>query len=220
MGDYARTVFVRNLAWTSNESGASRQAAACATSRPFPSLTPVRTDLQAEFAKAGNVVDARVIRFKESPAKSRGFGFVTFSSAEEAAKAVQLMHGAELAGRQLFVQLSEPREPRFPAAGSRAAGAHAAAVSVARVELVDARPRAGGSAYSERALRAFPQLSARFGDVAAAPLLPGLRRILLFGGAAHAQPFAPARALSSAVHAPSAAPRLARALLGRLKRVL
>jgi len=44
--------------------------------------------------------------------RPRGFGFVTMSTPEEAQKAIDAMHGKELAGRALTVNLARPREER------------------------------------------------------------------------------------------------------------
>jgi RNA recognition motif-containing protein len=49
--------------------------------------------------------------------KSRGFAFVTMSSAEEAEKAIQGMHGKNLGGRDLTVNVARPREERPPGGG-------------------------------------------------------------------------------------------------------
>jgi len=89
------------------------RSACCNTAGSLPPLT-CGADLDAVFGKVGTVVESRVIRFKDEAAKSRGFGFVTFASAAEAARAVAELNGASLGGRELYVELSEPREPRFP----------------------------------------------------------------------------------------------------------
>ncbi len=56
--------------------------------------------------------------YRDKPSKSRGFGFVTFSTPQSAAQAVAQLHGASVGGRQLSVEIAEPREPRFPRANS------------------------------------------------------------------------------------------------------
>jgi RNA recognition motif-containing protein len=50
--------------------------------------------------------------------KPRGFGFVTMSTAEEAQNAINALHGAQLDGRPLTVNIARPREER-PAGGGR-----------------------------------------------------------------------------------------------------
>ncbi|MCD7450782.1 hypothetical protein HAX54_008419 [Datura stramonium] len=53
--------------------------------------------LQEAFSKYGEVVEARVIYDRES-GRSRGFGFVTFNSAEDASAAIQALDQQELDG--------------------------------------------------------------------------------------------------------------------------
>jgi len=48
--------------------------------------------------------------------RPRGFGFVTMSSADEAQKAIEGLHGKDLGGRALTVNIAKPREER-PAGG-------------------------------------------------------------------------------------------------------
>lgn len=67
------------------------------------------TKLADVFAKAGTVVSAKVITDKYS-GRSRGFGFVEMSSPEETKKAIEMLNGFELEGRQLVV--NEARPPR------------------------------------------------------------------------------------------------------------
>ena len=72
------------------------------------------------YAHASVAIDVRalvqVIMFRDQPGKSRGFGFVTMRTAEDAKKAVEELNGTNLGGRTLSVSISEPREPRFPRA--------------------------------------------------------------------------------------------------------
>jgi RNA recognition motif-containing protein len=65
--------------------------------------------LQGMFTSYGEVVEAKVITDRET-GRSRGFGFVTFASEEEAKKACEL-NGTELEGRTIRVDLArENRE--------------------------------------------------------------------------------------------------------------
>lgn len=66
--------------------------------------------LKSEFEVCGEVVSARVVTDRES-GKSRGFGYVEFTKAEFAQKALE-MAGNEIDGRQIKVDLSAPRPPR------------------------------------------------------------------------------------------------------------
>lgn len=74
--------------------------------------------LRAAFEQFGEVTDAKVITDRES-GRSRGFGFVTFSTAEEASEAQNQMNGTELDGRSLKVDIAKEREPRGGGGGGR-----------------------------------------------------------------------------------------------------
>lgn len=54
------------------------------------------------FSPHGEVVEGRVASQRES-GRSRGFGFVTMSSEEEAQKAIEALDGHELSGRSIKV---------------------------------------------------------------------------------------------------------------------
>ncbi|EOY22297.1 hypothetical protein QUC31_007662 [Theobroma cacao] len=64
------------------------------------------------FEKAGTVEIAEVIYNRETE-QSRGFGFVTMSSVEEAEKAAELFNRYDLNGRLLTVNKASPRGSRF-----------------------------------------------------------------------------------------------------------
>ncbi len=65
------------------------------------------------FAQAGTVVSATVITDKFT-GKSKGFGFVEMSSADEANKAVEMLNGKDLDGRAINVSQARPQQPREP----------------------------------------------------------------------------------------------------------
>jgi RNA recognition motif-containing protein len=71
------------------------------------------SDLQDYFAPAGVVTSVNVMMDKMT-GRSRGFAFVEFASAEEAAKAVEQFHNKEFQGRTLTVNVARPREERGP----------------------------------------------------------------------------------------------------------
>lgn len=77
-------------------------------------------DLREAFAPYGTVERANLImdRFTN---QSRGFGFVTMSTDEEAQKAIQGLSGQMLGGRPLTVNVARPREER-PAGERRSFG--------------------------------------------------------------------------------------------------
>jgi cold-inducible RNA-binding protein len=64
--------------------------------------------LHNAFAPHGEVTEAKVIMERDS-GRSRGFGFVTFSSADAAEQAVTAMDGRELDGRTLRVNVAQER---------------------------------------------------------------------------------------------------------------
>ncbi|CAN6575043.1 unnamed protein product [Malus baccata var. baccata] len=63
------------------------------------------------FNDAGVVEIAEVIYNRETD-QSRGFGFVTMSTVEEAEKAVEMFHGYDIGGRALTVNKAAPRGSR------------------------------------------------------------------------------------------------------------
>lgn len=78
-------------------------------------------DLQAAFAEFGEIVDCIVMTDKFS-GRSKGFGFVTFATAEEADAALNAMNGKEVMERQLFVSVARPPQPRQPRFNDRRGG--------------------------------------------------------------------------------------------------
>lgn len=77
--------------------------------------------LRAAFEEFGNVEDSVVIKDRES-GRSRGFGFITFSSVEEADAAIAAMNNQDLEGRTIRVdKASEPgsRDGGFAPRGGR-----------------------------------------------------------------------------------------------------
>ncbi len=63
------------------------------------------------FAKFGNVVSATVITDRET-GRSKGFGFVEMSTAEEANQAITELNDTEVEGRKIVVNAARPREER------------------------------------------------------------------------------------------------------------
>jgi len=66
-------------------------------------------ELQATFGQYGTVTDAVVMKDKFT-GRSRGFGFVTMSSASEGQAAIDGLHGKPLGGRNLTVNEARPKE--------------------------------------------------------------------------------------------------------------
>jgi len=67
--------------------------------------------LREFFSAAGNVTSANVITDRYT-GKSKGFGFVEFSTPEEAKKAAEELNGKELDGRAINVSEARPQQPR------------------------------------------------------------------------------------------------------------
>ncbi len=71
--------------------------------------------LNEMFASVGTVVEAVIIKDRQT-GRSRGFGFVTMSSAEEAQKAIEELDQKEFDGRAISVSVAQERKER-PANG-------------------------------------------------------------------------------------------------------
>ncbi|KAF7050769.1 hypothetical protein CFC21_059091 [Triticum aestivum] len=64
--------------------------------------------LKLSFQRAGVVLFSKVIYNRET-GQSRGFGFVTMNTVQEAEKAVRIYHGSGMYGRPLTVKIAAPR---------------------------------------------------------------------------------------------------------------
>jgi cold-inducible RNA-binding protein len=80
------------------------------------SFNTTENDLQDAFAAYGTVVETNLMTDRMS-GRSRGFAFVTMSTDEEAQKAIDQLHGKELDGRALTVNIARPREERSGGGG-------------------------------------------------------------------------------------------------------
>ena len=92
----SKKLFVGGLAWATDDHG-----------------------LRAAFEQFGEVLDAKVITDRET-GRSRGFGFVTFASPEDADTAIDEMNGSQLDGRTLNVNVA--RDRRNDEGGGRRGG--------------------------------------------------------------------------------------------------
>uniref|UniRef100_A0ACD5V242 Uncharacterized protein n=1 Tax=Avena sativa TaxID=4498 RepID=A0ACD5V242_AVESA len=89
-GETRRKVFVGNMPWTFSA-----------------------TDIEKLFSECGVVKDIEVIKLKDG--RKRGFAFVTMSTAEEAAAAVEKFNEHDLMGRTIKVEFSKSfRKPAPP----------------------------------------------------------------------------------------------------------
>jgi RNA recognition motif-containing protein len=73
-------------------------------------------DMQRTFGEFGSVNSAKVIMDRDS-GRSKGFGFVEMSTAAEADAAVKALHGQDLGGRDMVVNIAKPMEARAPRSG-------------------------------------------------------------------------------------------------------
>ena len=85
------------------------------------SFNTTENSLHEAFSAHGNVVEANLM-LDRLTGRSRGFAFVTFSTPEEAQKAIEALHGAQLDGRALTVNVARPKEERPPGGGGRDRG--------------------------------------------------------------------------------------------------
>jgi RNA recognition motif-containing protein len=81
------------------------------------SFQTTENDLNDAFAAFGPVTEANLMLDRVTN-RSRGFGFVTMSTDEEAQKAIEAMNGKDFGGRSITVNVAKPREER-PAGGRR-----------------------------------------------------------------------------------------------------
>ena len=70
-----------------------------------------QADLEQMFAQVGSVEEVAIIMDRETN-RSKGFGFVTMASDEDAKKAIAEFDGKDCNGRALKVNEARPREER------------------------------------------------------------------------------------------------------------
>jgi cold-inducible RNA-binding protein len=75
------------------------------------SFETTENDLQDTFGAFGTVTETNLM-MDRTTGRSRGFGFVTMSTPEEAQKAIEGLNGKDLGGRALTVNIARPREER------------------------------------------------------------------------------------------------------------
>jgi len=86
----SKKLFVGNIAWTASED-----------------------DLRNIFSQHGEVEDLVILKDKFTN-RSKGFGFVTFTSDEDAATAISELNAYNLNGRELVVnEAKPPRKDRY-----------------------------------------------------------------------------------------------------------
>lgn len=77
--------------------------------------------LHTAFSAFGDVTEAKVISDRET-GRSRGFGFVTFASADDAQAAIGQLDGSDLDGRTIRVNLAENKPRGGGGGGPRGGG--------------------------------------------------------------------------------------------------
>lgn len=75
------------------------------------SFQTTENDLQDAFAAFGTVTEANLMMDRATN-RPRGFAFVTMGTDEEAQSAIAGLHGRDLGGRALTVNVARPREER------------------------------------------------------------------------------------------------------------
>lgn len=79
-------------------------------------FTTTDKDLEQAFSAHGVVTEA-VVMLDKFTGRSRGFGFVTMSTAEEANAAAAGLNGNAIDGRPWTVNIARPKEDRPPGGG-------------------------------------------------------------------------------------------------------
>ncbi|CAJ2664652.1 glycine-rich RNA-binding protein 2, mitochondrial-like [Trifolium pratense] len=128
LGNILRQTANRNIVSELRSSPSAFQAIRCMCSAPSTKLfvggISFSTDeqgLRDAFSKYGQVLDARIINDRET-GRSRGFGFITYSSVEEASSAIQALDSQELHGRRVRVNYANERPPRAYGGGGGSYG--------------------------------------------------------------------------------------------------
>ena len=74
------------------------------------------SDMERTFAEFGSVSSAKIIMDRDS-GRSKGFGFVEMGTAAQANAAIAALHGQDLGGRDMVVNIAKPMEARPRAGG-------------------------------------------------------------------------------------------------------
>jgi RNA recognition motif-containing protein len=85
------------------------------------SYSTTEDNLQTLFSQFGTIETLKVISDAET-GRSRGFGFVKMSTEDEAQRAIEGLNGQDCDGRDLKVNLAQPREKRAPGGGGYGGG--------------------------------------------------------------------------------------------------
>ncbi len=80
--------------------------------------TATEEELSSMFGQAGTVTSVAIIKDRET-GRSKGFAFVEMGSNAEAQKAVSMLNGQSMGGRDLRVSIARPREEGGGGGGGR-----------------------------------------------------------------------------------------------------
>ncbi|KAH9921575.1 uncharacterized protein BXZ73DRAFT_51782, partial [Epithele typhae] len=80
------------------------------------SIRSTERDLDEEFSRFGRV-EKVVVVYDQRSDRSRGFGFITMSTVDEAARCIKELNGVELNGRRIRVDYSVTDRPHAPTPG-------------------------------------------------------------------------------------------------------
>ena len=75
------------------------------------SYQTTENDLQDLFSQHGSVTEVNLM-MDRATGRPRGFGFVTMATPEAAEAAIAALHGKNVGGRDLTVNIARPREER------------------------------------------------------------------------------------------------------------
>ncbi|EIW62168.1 RNA-binding domain-containing protein, partial [Trametes versicolor FP-101664 SS1] len=81
------------------------------------SIRTTERDLDDEFSRFGRVEKVVIVYDQRQSDRSRGFGFITMSTTDEAGRCIKELNGVELNGRRIRVDYSVTDRPHAPTPG-------------------------------------------------------------------------------------------------------
>lgn len=81
------------------------------------SIRTTERDLDEEFSRFGRVEKVVIVYDQRQSDRSRGFGFITMSTVDEAARCIKELNGVDLNGRRIRVDYSVTDRPHAPTPG-------------------------------------------------------------------------------------------------------
>ena len=80
--------------------------------------TATEDELSSLFGQAGTVTSVAIIKDRET-GRSKGFAFIEMSNSDEAQKAISILNGRDMGGRDFRVSIARPREGGGGGGGGR-----------------------------------------------------------------------------------------------------